>query len=172
MLIALAYDAERFEPAILALVALMTRLRVDPRDQQFTAAFLAFSRTPADACIVEVGLGGRLDATNVIPAPAACGIAQLGVDHVQFLGYRIEQMGWLEGYAGTVAYQLRGAAQNLPLSPRRYGGGLVAWLCVPVLFVAKVAFALLSSLLYWLDMRHKYTGAGYPKNYYVIATRT
>ena len=39
------------------------------------AAFLAFSRAPADACIVEVGLGGRLDATNVVPAPLACGIA-------------------------------------------------------------------------------------------------
>src|SRR5919112_340218 len=50
------------------------------------AAFLAFSREPADACIVEVGLGGRLDATNVIPAPAICGIAQLGLDHQQFLG--------------------------------------------------------------------------------------
>jgi dihydrofolate synthase/folylpolyglutamate synthase len=54
------------------------------------AAFLAFSRTPADACIVEVGLGGRLDATNVIPAPAVCGIAQLGLDHQAFLGDRIE----------------------------------------------------------------------------------
>ncbi|WP_447724940.1 bifunctional folylpolyglutamate synthase/dihydrofolate synthase [Sphingomonas koreensis] len=50
------------------------------------AAFLAFSRAPADACIVEVGLGGRLDATNVIPAPAACAIAQLGIDHQAFLG--------------------------------------------------------------------------------------
>jgi dihydrofolate synthase / folylpolyglutamate synthase len=50
------------------------------------AAFLAFSRTPADACVVEVGLGGRLDATNVVPRPAACGIAQLGVDHQAFLG--------------------------------------------------------------------------------------
>jgi dihydrofolate synthase/folylpolyglutamate synthase len=50
------------------------------------AAFLAFARTPADACIVEVGLGGRLDATNVIPRPAVCGIAQLGLDHQQFLG--------------------------------------------------------------------------------------
>ncbi len=50
------------------------------------AAFLAFSRTPADACIVEVGLGGRLDATNVVPVPAACGIAQLGIDHQAFLG--------------------------------------------------------------------------------------
>ena len=50
------------------------------------AALLAFAREPAHACIVEVGLGGRLDATNVIPAPAACGIAQLGVDHEAFLG--------------------------------------------------------------------------------------
>lgn len=50
------------------------------------AAFLAFSRSPADACILEVGLGGRLDATNVITAPAACGIAALGIDHEAFLG--------------------------------------------------------------------------------------
>ncbi|GGE74008.1 bifunctional folylpolyglutamate synthase/dihydrofolate synthase [Sphingomonas prati] len=56
------------------------------------AAFLAFARVPADACIVEVGLGGRLDATNVLAAPAACGIAQLGVDHQAFLGDRIEDI--------------------------------------------------------------------------------
>ena len=56
------------------------------------AALLAFSRIPAAACIVEVGLGGRLDATNVVPAPAACGIAQLGIDHPAFLGDRIEQI--------------------------------------------------------------------------------
>jgi len=56
------------------------------------AAFLAFARTPADACIVEVGLGGRLDATNVVAAPLVCGIAQLGLDHPAFLGDRIEQV--------------------------------------------------------------------------------
>jgi dihydrofolate synthase/folylpolyglutamate synthase len=49
------------------------------------AAFLAFARTPADDCIIEVGLGGRLDATNIIPAPAVCGIASLGIDHEAFL---------------------------------------------------------------------------------------
>ena len=49
------------------------------------AAFLAFSREPADACVVEVGLGGRLDATNVIRKPAVCGIAALGMDHERFL---------------------------------------------------------------------------------------
>jgi dihydrofolate synthase / folylpolyglutamate synthase len=49
------------------------------------AAFLAFARNPADACIIEVGLGGRLDATNIIAAPAICGIASLGIDHEGFL---------------------------------------------------------------------------------------
>jgi dihydrofolate synthase / folylpolyglutamate synthase len=49
------------------------------------AAFLAFARTPADAAVIEVGLGGRLDATNIITAPAVCGIAQLGIDHETFL---------------------------------------------------------------------------------------
>ncbi len=49
------------------------------------AAFLAFARTPADAAIIEVGLGGRLDATNIIPNPLMCGIASLGMDHEAFL---------------------------------------------------------------------------------------
>ena len=49
-------------------------------------AFLAFSQTEADACILEVGLGGRLDATNVIERPLVCGIASLGLDHQAFLG--------------------------------------------------------------------------------------
>lgn len=51
------------------------------------AAFVEFARVPADACVVEVGLGGRFDATNVL-APkvlAACGIASLGIDHERFL---------------------------------------------------------------------------------------
>lgn len=56
------------------------------------AAFLAFARTPADACVIEVGLGGRLDATNVIPRPAVCGIAQLGIDHQAFLGDTLPQI--------------------------------------------------------------------------------
>ncbi len=51
-------------------------------------AFLAFARTPADATIVEVGMGGRLDATNVV-MPLVAGIAQLGLDHQQWLGKTI-----------------------------------------------------------------------------------
>jgi dihydrofolate synthase/folylpolyglutamate synthase len=50
------------------------------------AGLLAFARTPADACILEVGLGGRLDATNVVDRPLMTGIASLALDHQQFLG--------------------------------------------------------------------------------------
>ena len=51
------------------------------------AALLAFTRTAADACILEVGLGGRLDATNVVDRPLVTGIANLALDHQQFLGH-------------------------------------------------------------------------------------
>jgi dihydrofolate synthase / folylpolyglutamate synthase len=50
------------------------------------AAFLAFSRTPADYLILEVGLGGRLDATNVIDKPAVTVITAIDYDHQQYLG--------------------------------------------------------------------------------------
>ncbi|OHD02540.1 MAG: bifunctional folylpolyglutamate synthase/dihydrofolate synthase [Sphingomonadales bacterium RIFCSPLOWO2_12_FULL_63_15] len=56
------------------------------------AAFLAFAEHPADACIIEVGLGGRLDATNIITDPVVCGIAQLGIDHQAFLGDTLAQI--------------------------------------------------------------------------------
>lgn len=49
------------------------------------ATFLAFANHPADACVIEVGLGGRFDATNVLERPATCGIASLGIDHEAFL---------------------------------------------------------------------------------------
>ena len=49
------------------------------------AMFLAFAEVPADACVIEVGLGGRFDATNVIEHPLVCGIASLAIDHEAFL---------------------------------------------------------------------------------------
>ncbi len=49
------------------------------------ATFLAFARIPADACVIETGLGGRFDATNVMKVPLVCGIATLGLDHEAFL---------------------------------------------------------------------------------------
>ncbi|MFV3128222.1 bifunctional folylpolyglutamate synthase/dihydrofolate synthase [Niveispirillum sp. KHB5.9] len=50
------------------------------------AALLAFARVPADLLILEVGLGGRLDATNVIDAPVVSLLTRISLDHTQFLG--------------------------------------------------------------------------------------
>ena len=50
------------------------------------AAFLAFARTPADFTLLEVGLGGRLDATNVVDRPALTIITPVSLDHQQYLG--------------------------------------------------------------------------------------
>lgn len=56
------------------------------------AAFLAFAETPADLCLLEVGLGGRLDATNVVDKPAAVGITPVSLDHQQFLGETLPEI--------------------------------------------------------------------------------
>ena len=56
------------------------------------AAFLLFSRHPATLAVIEVGLGGRFDATNVLPPPAACIITAISMDHEAFLGDRIESI--------------------------------------------------------------------------------
>ncbi|RWO81291.1 MAG: bifunctional folylpolyglutamate synthase/dihydrofolate synthase [Mesorhizobium sp.] len=52
--------------------------------------FLLFSEHPADAVIIEVGLGGRFDATNVITEPAVSVIMPVSLDHESFLGDRVE----------------------------------------------------------------------------------
>jgi dihydrofolate synthase/folylpolyglutamate synthase len=49
-------------------------------------AFLAFARVPADACLIEVGLGGRCDATNLFPEPHATAVTRISRDHRQFFG--------------------------------------------------------------------------------------
>ena len=54
------------------------------------AAILAFSRHKADALVLEVGLGGKYDATNVIEKPRATIIAPIGYDHAEFLGTEID----------------------------------------------------------------------------------
>jgi dihydrofolate synthase/folylpolyglutamate synthase len=75
------------------------------------AALVAFARTPADACILEVGLGGRLDATNVIERPLITGIANLALDHQQFLG---------DGLPGIAAEKAAIAKPGVPLVTQLY----------------------------------------------------
>ncbi|HHW34778.1 MAG TPA: bifunctional folylpolyglutamate synthase/dihydrofolate synthase, partial [Paracoccus solventivorans] len=56
------------------------------------AAFLAFSRVPADFTLLEVGLGGRLDATNVVAQPRLTVITPISVDHTQYLGETLPEI--------------------------------------------------------------------------------
>jgi dihydrofolate synthase / folylpolyglutamate synthase len=76
-----------------ALLALLEEIEATNGDRlmtyfevTFAAACLAFSRTPADVVILEVGMGGRLDATNVIGPKAAAIVTRLSYDHVMHLG--------------------------------------------------------------------------------------
>jgi folylpolyglutamate synthase len=49
-------------------------------------AIRMFTAEQVDVAILEVGLGGRLDATNVVRSPVVCGVASLGYDHMELLG--------------------------------------------------------------------------------------
>lgn len=76
-----------------ALMDVLTRVHAAAGDDPITffeattaAAFLAFSETPADALLLEVGLGGRFDATNVIPRSKVGVITPVSFDHMEFLG--------------------------------------------------------------------------------------
>jgi dihydrofolate synthase/folylpolyglutamate synthase len=94
---------------------------LDPSFFEITTAatFLAFARNPADACIIEVGLGGRFDATNVLEHPACCGIATLGIDHEAFL--LVPEEGAPEAPLCRIAFEKAGIARpGSPLVTQAY----------------------------------------------------
>ncbi len=83
------------------------------------AAYLAFSRVPADLTVIEVGMGGRYDATNVIE-PALSAITPIGYDHTGFLGDK------LEGIAGEKAGILKHAIPAVIGRQRDVSAGVIA----------------------------------------------
>jgi dihydrofolate synthase/folylpolyglutamate synthase len=95
------------------------------------ATFLAFARHPADACVIEVGLGGRLDATNVLEHPAATAIASLGVDHEAFL--LVPEDGAPSEPLVRIAFEKAGIARaGAPMVTQAYAEGMeleIARLC-------------------------------------------
>ncbi|ANB33097.1 dihydrofolate synthase/folylpolyglutamate synthase [Rhodovulum sulfidophilum] len=96
------------------------------------AALLAFSREAADYCLLEVGLGGRLDATNVIEAPRLTVIAPVSVDHQQYLGETLaeiaaEKAGILKrGVPCVVGPQEEAAMEAIGARAARLGAPLIA----------------------------------------------
>ena len=57
-------------------------------------AFHAFAQIPADLCVIEVGLGGRFDASNVFTSPAASVITPVDYDHLEMLGPQLSKIAW------------------------------------------------------------------------------
>ena len=80
-------------------------------------SFHVFLQERVDAAIYEVGVGGELDSTNVIPKPVVTGITTLGIDHTATLGDTIEEIAWHKagifknGSAAFSVKQLPGAAE-------------------------------------------------------------
>ena len=97
------------------------------------AAFLAFSEHPADVLLLEVGLGGRLDATNVIANPALCIITSISLDHSDKLGGSLgeiayEKSGILRHDVPVVVSQQEPEAEEvIRVEVNRVGARLVAW---------------------------------------------
>lgn len=60
-------------------------------------AFHVFLQEKVDVAVVEVGIGGAYDCTNIIRRPWVCGISSLGIDHTQILGDTIEKIAWQKG---------------------------------------------------------------------------
>ena len=81
------------------------------------AAFLAFSRVQADYTLLEVGLGGRLDATNVVEKPLLTVITPVSIDHQQYLGETLAEIAGEK--AGIIK---RGVPGDRPAGRRGYGG--------------------------------------------------
>lgn len=83
----------------------------------------------------------------------------------------IERIDWLEGYFGTVGYQLNRMARYLPINPHSLGGGVLGICLVPFMGVIKLFSAALSIGFQHLETRVKYKELGYPKNYIAIVSK-
>lgn len=97
---------------------------------------------------------------------------QFGLRHLfGEAGFRIERLDWMEGYFGTVGYQLQGMARHLPWKPSELGSGLGGYLLVPFLIACKAVCAVGSVAFHRLETAIKFQERGYPKNYVVLASK-
>ena len=103
---------------------------VTPFEMGTALAFAAFDGEECDMAIIEVGMGGRLDPTNVIH-PVACAITAIGLDHMGFLGNTLEEIAGEKAgiitaasgdmYGSTVSYQLGETWQDVRINlPGQY----------------------------------------------------
>jgi SAM-dependent methyltransferase len=84
-------------------------------------------------------------------------------------GFKVQRIEWLEGYFGTLSYQLSQAAVSLPRHPRHYGYGMAGIGLGALAFGLRPLFKIVGTLLAHADLRHRYMEAGHCKNYCVVA---
>jgi SAM-dependent methyltransferase len=87
-------------------------------------------------------------------------------------GFTVDSLEWLEGYFGTLSFQLETASRSLPGRPDAYGGGPLGAACAGAAIVSRPALRLVARGLGRLDLRQRYTERGHPKNYAVVAQKT
>jgi SAM-dependent methyltransferase len=80
-------------------------------------------------------------------------------------GFEIERLDWMEGYFGTVGYQLNRMAFYLPIKPKYIHKGILGYILSPIMLFTKVISGVFSIFFHWLEVKMKYTEKGYPKNY-------
>lgn len=97
---------------------------------------------------------------------------RFGLAHLlEEAGFRIESLDWLEGYAGTLSYQLKEATLKLPVRPAAFGGGALGTLTALAGILLRIPMFVFSVMLGAADRRHRHTASGQSKNYRVVAIR-
>ena len=86
-------------------------------------------------------------------------------------GFEIERLDWLEGYFGTVGYQLRCMSEYLPWKPGAFPNRFWGFLLMPCLLLLKLGCAAGSVFFHRLETLMKFKAAGHPKNYLVVARK-
>ncbi|PON65665.1 Folylpolyglutamate synthetase [Trema orientale] len=121
-------------------------------------AFKIFAAEQVDVAILEVGLGGKFDATNVVEAPVVCAITSLGYDHMEILGNTLGEIAGEK--AGIFKYRIPAFTVPQPDEAMRVLEEKASRLDVPLQVVSPLDANLLNGLKLGLEGDHQYVNAG------------
>ncbi|KEH28269.1 folylpolyglutamate synthase [Medicago truncatula] len=121
-------------------------------------AFKIFAAEQVDVAIMEVGLGGKYDATNVVQAPIVCGITSLGYDHMEILGNTLGEIAGEK--AGIFKDRIPAFTVPQPEEAMHVLEEKASQLKVPLQVVAPLDAKLLNGLTLGLEGEHQYLNAG------------
>ncbi|KMZ72501.1 Tetrahydrofolate synthase [Zostera marina] len=121
-------------------------------------AFKIFTIEKVDVAIMEVGLGGRYDATNVVRTPVVCGISSLGYDHTEILGYTLAEIAGEK--AGIFKETVPAFTVHQPQEAMHVLEERSSQLNIPLLIAPPLDIAKLNGQKLGLDGDHQYLNAG------------